>query len=161
EGPPQETSGETSTPSAEPTAYDIHQNDSLTHGVNQLGAMHKDLSKELKDAWNTWLEELHHQVHVDDKTLNLQKNTNKFDDIASDYERRRLDFENLTQSKPVSDEKIHQIKALSIVFCTLPGMLPQDCPSFLQAFFNGGNGKKKLRKKLRAMAPEVLEWLTG
>lgn len=99
----------------------------------QLGALHKDLSKELKDAWNTWLEELHHQVHVDDKTLNFQKNTNKFDDIASDYERRRLDFENLTQSQPVSDEKIHQIKALAeTVF--LRGMMKTDWPDVVQAF---------------------------
>lgn len=73
---PQESLGETLTASEEPTAYDIIQNDSLTHCVNQLGALHKDLKQRTKRCLNTWLEELHHQVHVDDKTLNFQKNTN-------------------------------------------------------------------------------------
>ncbi|KAB2162885.1 hypothetical protein FZI34_18150 [Cronobacter sakazakii] len=156
---PQNSLDETLAASEEPTAYDIIQNDSLTHCVSQLGPLHKDLSKELKDAWDAWLEELHQQVHVDDKTLNFQKNANKFDDIASDYERRRQDFENLTQCQPVSGEKIHQIKALAEKLYSLRGMMKTDWPDVVQAFFNSINGPQSLRPTLSALTPEVLEWL--
>lgn len=155
----QESQDETLTASAEPIAYDIIQNDSLTHCVSQLGSLHKDLSKELGVAWNAWLEELHQQVHVDDKTLNFQKNANKFDDIASDYERQRQDFENLTQSQPVYGEKIHQIKALAEKLYSLRSMMKTDWPDVVQSFFNRINGPQSLRPTLSALTPEVLEWL--
>lgn len=154
-----ESLDETLTASEEPTAYDIIQNDSLTNCVSQLGALHKDLSKELKDTWDAWLEELHQQVHVDDKTLNFQKNANKFDDIASNYERQRQDFENLTQSQPVYGEKIHQIKALAEKLYSLRSMMKTDWPDVVQAFFNRINGSQSLRPTLSALTPEVLEWL--
>lgn len=156
---PQNSLDETQAASEEPTAYDIIQNDSLTHCVSQLGTLHKDLSKELKDAWDAWLEELHQQVHVDDKTLNFQKNANKFDDIASDYERRRQDFENLTQCQPVSGEKIHQIKALAEKLYSLRSRMKTDWPDVVQAFFNSINGPQSHRPTLSALTPEVLEWL--
>lgn len=155
----QESLDETLTASEEPTAYDIIQNDSLTNCVSQLGALHKDLSKELKDTWDAWLEELHQQVHVDDKTLNFQKNANKFDDIASDYERQRQDFENLTQSQPVYGEKIHQIRALAEKLYSLRSMMKTDWPDVVQAFFNRINGPQSLRPTLSTLTPEVLEWL--
>ncbi|CNK94652.1 hypothetical protein [Yersinia frederiksenii] len=155
----QESLDETLTASEEPTAYDIIQNDSLTNCLSQLGALHKDLSKELEDAWDAWLEELHQQVHVDNKTLNLQKKANKFDDIAYDYERQRQDFENLAQSQPVCGEKIHQIKALAEKLYSLRSMMKTDWPDAVQAFFNRINGPQSLRPTLSALTPEVLEWL--
>ncbi|MFM5191442.1 hypothetical protein ACLH0M_12030 [Aeromonas media] len=144
----------------EPTAYDIIQNDSLTHCVSLSLSLYRALSAQLSSAWEEWLQVMHQQIHVDSKTLDAQQKVDKYKAIADEYSALRSKYDLLIQSLPESGERILQITAMSDQLHSLrETMNTDDWPEAVKLFFDRINGPLHGKPTLSALTPEVLNWL--
>ncbi|QCT88223.1 hypothetical protein [Escherichia sp. E4742] len=149
-------------PAVEPeelAAYDIIQNDALTHCVEQVLALYHRLNRQLDAAWQNWLQTLYQHVHVEDKTLDAQRKIGKLNDIADNYVKTREKYAELIQRLPDNTDTVRRINQLADVLHQLRGMMKTDWPEEVQKFFDRINGPFSGRPTLSVLTPEVLQWL--